>query len=244
MPFPKDPFAFADALADVLRLPDEALAMSYLYMNKYLRFHRSSTTPDPLDPYTLSLSTISLASKSTESPRRLSSILLPAHALLHPSSSTEQQPLVIPSPTYDTLRATLVQADLILLRVLGFQLHLPSPLEYLQRYLERAMEGVDTVGEAFDEWDREAKDEYGVLSEIMEGRMGRRCRAKAVDACRNYELANLFSARAVALGAVYVVLEASRLRIEQGVSEWVKDIGSGKVDNEDFEEVVAILRKT
>lgn len=62
--------------------------------------------------------------------------------------------------------------------------------------------------------------------------------------CRNYELANLFSARAVALGAVYVVLEASRLRIEQGVSEWVKDIGSGKVDNEDFEEVVAILRKT
>ncbi len=44
------------------------------------------------------------------------------------------------------------------------------------------MEGVDTVGEAFDEWDREAKEEYGVLSEIMEGRMGRRCRAKAVDA--------------------------------------------------------------
>ncbi|CAL8580337.1 hypothetical protein XPA_006065 [Xanthoria parietina] len=106
------------------------------------------------------------------------------------------------------------------------------------------MEGVDTVGEAFDEWDREAKEEYGVLSEIMEGRMGRRCRAKAVDACRNYELANLFPARAVALGAVYVSLEASRLRIEQGVSEWVKDIGSGKVDKEDFEEVVAILRNT
>ncbi len=62
--------------------------------------------------------------------------------------------------------------------------------------------------------------------------------------CRNYELANLFPARAVALGAVYVSLEASRLRIEQGVSEWVKDIGSGKVDKEDFEEVVAILRNT
>ncbi|KAL8851704.1 MAG: hypothetical protein Q9221_003435 [Calogaya cf. arnoldii] len=199
MPSPKDPNAFTDALADILRLPDEALAMSYIYMNKYLRFHRTSEFPDPLDPYvslpsqfhtqqiihftcqTLSLSTISLASKATESPRRLSSILLPAHALLHPSS-TKQQTLTIPSPTYDALRATLVQADLILLRVLGFQLHLPSPLEYLQRYLERAMEGVESVGEEFDEWDREAKDEYGILSGIMEGRVGRRCRAKAVDA--------------------------------------------------------------
>ncbi|KAL9629622.1 MAG: hypothetical protein Q9204_005168, partial [Flavoplaca sp. TL-2023a] len=235
--------------------PDEALAMSYIYMNKYLRFHRSSATPDPLDPsdhpslirQTLSLSTISIASKATESPRRLSSILLPAHALLHPPSPSTDKPtktLTIPSPLYDTLRATLVQADLILLRVLGFQLHIPSPLEYLQRYLERAMEDIENVGEGFDEWDREAKDEYGVLSGIMEGRLGRGCRAKAVDACKNYELANLFPARAVALGIVYVVLEERGLKIELGVREWVKDVGSAKVDSEDFDEVIDILRKT
>lgn len=136
-------------------------------------------------PQTLSLSSISLASKSTESPRRLSSILLPAYTLLHPPSSTTSNPtktLTIPSPLYDTLRATLVQADLILLRILGFQLHIPSPLEYLQRYLERAMEDVENAGEGFDDWDREAKDEYGVLGGIMGGRAGRSCRAKAVDA--------------------------------------------------------------
>ncbi|KAL8836782.1 MAG: hypothetical protein Q9176_006105 [Flavoplaca citrina] len=221
--------------------------MSYIYMNKYLRFHRSSATPDPLDPYTLSLSTISIASKATESPRRLSSILLPAHALLHPSSPSTgkpAKPLTIPSPLYDTLRATLVQADLILLRVLGFQLHIPSPLEYLQRYLERAMEDIENVGEGFDEWDREAKGEYGVLGGIMEGRVGRGCRAKAVDACKNYELANLFPARAVALGIVYVVLEERGLKIELGVREWVKDVGRAKVDSEDFDEVIEILRKT
>ncbi|KAL9592074.1 MAG: hypothetical protein Q9179_007086 [Wetmoreana sp. 5 TL-2023] len=51
MPVPKDPFAFTDAMADILRLPDETVAMSYLYLNKYLRFHRTSQTPDPLDPY-------------------------------------------------------------------------------------------------------------------------------------------------------------------------------------------------
>ncbi|KAL8768345.1 MAG: hypothetical protein Q9209_005379 [Squamulea sp. 1 TL-2023] len=175
--------------------------MSYIYMNKYLRFHRSSETPDPLDPdtdhpplslQTLSLSTISLSSKSTESPRRLSSILLPAHALLHPltpspssshTNSKQSQTLKIPSPTYTTLRSTLVHSELLLLRVLGFELHLPSPFQYLQRYLERAMENVENVGENFDDWDREAKDEYGVANGgIMEGRVGRMCRLRAIDA--------------------------------------------------------------
>ena len=75
-----------------------------------------------------------------------------------------------------------MQAELILLRVLAFELHLPSPLEYLQRYLERALEDVENVGEAFDEWDQDAKDEYGVQSGIMEGRLGNKCRQRAVDA--------------------------------------------------------------
>lgn len=44
------------------------------------------------------------------------------------------------------------------------------------------MEDIENVGEGFNEWDREAKDEYGILSGIMEGRVGRSCRAKAVDA--------------------------------------------------------------
>ncbi len=144
--------------------------------------HLEYTNPPILIHQTLSLCTISLASKSTESPRRLSSILLPAHALLHRSSSSTKSPLTTPSPTYDTLRATLVQAELILLRVLAFELHLPSPLEYLQRYLERAMEDVENVGEAFDEWDQDAKDEYGVQSGIMEGRLGNKCKQRAVDA--------------------------------------------------------------
>ncbi|KAL8730280.1 MAG: hypothetical protein Q9166_004163 [cf. Caloplaca sp. 2 TL-2023] len=243
-----------NALADILRLPDETLAMSYLYRNKYLRFHRSSDSPDPLDPIscdkctnplpshpqTLSLSTLSLSSKSTESPRRLSSILLPAYTLLH---SDTKPPLKSPSPTYDTLRATLVQAELILLRVLGFELHLPSPLEYLQRYLERAMEDVESVGEEFDAWEREAKDEYGVLGGMIDGRMGRGCRGMAVDACKDYQLANLFPARAVALAVVWVVLADRGLRVEKGLIEWVKDVGSDKIDVEDFEEVVEILRK-
>ncbi|KAL8952914.1 MAG: hypothetical protein Q9222_001204 [Ikaeria aurantiellina] len=186
MPLPEDRFAFTDALADTLRLPDETLGTSYLYLNKYHRFHRTSRLPDPLDPYTLSLATLSLAAKSTESPRRLSSILLPAHTLLHPTSPTSNHKtptLAIPSPIYDVLRARLVQAELILLRVLGFELRIPSPLEYLQRYLERALEEVESSGEEFDAWDREAREEYGVVNGgLMESRLGRMCREKAINA--------------------------------------------------------------
>ena len=51
MPVPQDPIAFTDAMADLLRLPDETLAMSYIYMNRYRRFQTSSASLDPLDEY-------------------------------------------------------------------------------------------------------------------------------------------------------------------------------------------------
>ena len=31
--------------------PDETLAMSYVYLNRYERFQNSSSSADPLDPY-------------------------------------------------------------------------------------------------------------------------------------------------------------------------------------------------
>ena len=51
MPIPQDPIAFTDAMADLLRLPDETLAMSYIYLNRYRRFQTSSASLDPLDQY-------------------------------------------------------------------------------------------------------------------------------------------------------------------------------------------------
>ncbi|KAL8904926.1 MAG: hypothetical protein Q9207_002956 [Kuettlingeria erythrocarpa] len=242
MPTAQNELAFTDAMADILRLPDQTLALAYLYLNKYLRFHRTSQSSDPLDSYTLSLATLSLAAKSTESPRRLSSILLPAYALLYRPSTPASSSLAIPSPKYDALRATLVQAELILLRILGFELRLPSPLDFLQRYLERAMEDVDRGGEDYDAWEKEAREEYGVIDGVMDTRMGKACRTEVVEACKDYQLANLFPTRAVALGVVYTVLEDRELRIEMQPREWVKDVGSGKVDHEDFEEVVEILK--
>lgn len=150
------------------------------------------------NPQTLSLATLSLASKSTESPRRLRELLVPAHRLLHYSPSPlssdvllpepsfpkpliTQPPLAIPSPAYDALRATLVSAELLLLRVLGFELRLPLPLDFLDRYVSRALEDVVEVGEDYDRWDPEMREEYGVVGRADTG-LARACRAKAIEA--------------------------------------------------------------
>lgn len=114
-------------------------------------------------------------------------ILFPAHRLLHrlpttSSSNAIAEPLTVPSAIYDTLRTTLVQAELILLRVLGFELRIPLPLDFLPRYLERAMSDIVDVGEDYDSWGREEKEEYGVVKDAMETGIGRACRARAVEA--------------------------------------------------------------
>lgn len=113
-------------------------------------------------------------------------ILLPAHRLLHrrneASSDPISQPLVIPSTIYDSLRATLVQAELMLLRILGFELRIPLPLDYLPRYVERAMEDIVGASEDYDSWGKEEKEEYGVLKDCMDTSFGRACRSKAISA--------------------------------------------------------------
>lgn len=136
---------------------------------------------------TLALACLSVGSKSTEAPRRIREILFPAHCLLrqHEAAVTANpmtQPLMVPSETYDILRATLVQAELILLRVLGFELRIPLPLDYLPRYLERAMGDVAEAGEDYDAWANEEKEEYGVMKSAMDSGIGKACRAEAVGA--------------------------------------------------------------
>ncbi|KAL8797158.1 MAG: hypothetical protein Q9195_000625 [Heterodermia aff. obscurata] len=221
--------------------------MSYIYLNKYKRFQTSSTAPNPLDSYTLALATLSLASKATESPRRLRELLLPAHHLLHSSSPAQHDvdanqnslsgPLKIPSEAYDMLRATLVQAELMLLRVLSFELKLPSPMDYLPRYLERIMEDSNDVGEDYETWGKEYRAEYGVVEGGWMGtRLGKRASEMVLFA--NYQLANFFPPRAVALACVYKALEATGLMLKEEMAEWTDQISSGKVDVEDLKEVI------
>ena len=112
-------------------------------------------------------------------------ILLPAHRLLHNQHDQETdmaKRLTVPSETYDRLRATIVQAELVLLRVLGFELRFPLPLTYLPRYLNRAFENVERAGEDYEGWDAEKRAEYGVIGSPMNTVMGRAITIKALEA--------------------------------------------------------------
>lgn len=57
---------------------------------------------------------------------------------------------------------------------------------------------------------------------------------------KNYQLANFFPARAVAVGCLYMVLKKRGMLVHNR-DRWVDHITSGKVDVEDFEEVLEEL---
>lgn len=61
--------------------------------------------------------------------------------------------------------------------------------------------------------------------------------------CKDYQLANLYPARVVALGCVSVVMVERGLRSAKGTARWIERISGGKVNIEDFEETVDILRR-
>ena len=113
-------------------------------------------------------------------------ILPPAYRIILHSQSkgspSSQDELTIPSILYDNLRATLVQAELLLLRVLGFELRLPLPLDYVPRYLHRALQPYLDVSDDYDSWSREEREEYCVLGHVRGTSLGKRCSEKAVEA--------------------------------------------------------------
>jgi hypothetical protein len=94
-----------------------------------------------------SLAAISLASKASEHPRRLREILVPAyqfrpHRFLKLTLSIvnpDKPPLTFPSDLYDSLRYSTVTSELILLRILKFELRILLPQAYLPRLISRVL---------------------------------------------------------------------------------------------------------
>ncbi len=97
------------------------------------------------------------------------------------------KPLTFPSVLYDSLRATIVQAELILLRILKFELRIPIPYEFLPRYLERTV-GELNLGsngwggtEDYDGQGKEFQEEYKVV-DFMDTGVARACRVRILEA--------------------------------------------------------------
>ena len=59
--------------------------------------------------------------------------------------------------------------------------------------------------------------------------------------CKNYQLSNFVPARVLAVACTYVTFQVYGLNIGSDKSIWLEEVTSGKVDMEDFDEVVNIL---
>jgi hypothetical protein len=129
---------------------------------------------------TLALAALSLASKVSEAPRRLRELIIPGYALIQGHKGTHPK-LKIPSMEYDGLRASLVRVELLLLRVLGFDLRVSSPFDFLERYISRALEDYDSVAEEYEQSGKETMEEYGVGG-LMDTSFARECGMKALQA--------------------------------------------------------------
>ncbi|KAF3931235.1 Cyclin-T1-4 [Dactylella cylindrospora] len=224
----KNAVSFMALMGDILRLQEESLAMAYLYMHKYRKFIRDSndrsseSIPDFLDPHTLALTCLSLSTKSTESPRRLRNLILPAYSLLHPTSP----PLPIPSHLYDTLRATLVTSELHLLRILKFELRLPIPHDYLPRMLYLSISVIP--GEEYGDYGTEKQAEDKIAG-ITDTSLGRQCVSLATRCVAVYSIATFYDAKTIAAGVLSVVLRGNGIRPGEGEERWLEMVSGGSM---------------
>ncbi|KAF3088765.1 Cyclin- protein fam58a [Orbilia oligospora] len=232
----KDAVSFMALLADILRLQEQTLAMAYLYLHKYRKFIRDSKNrPDPvpdfLDPHTLALTTLSLSTKSTESPRRLRALITPAYSILHPNVP----PIEVPSHKYDTIRGTIVTAELHLLRILKFELRHALPHDYIPRILDKSLSIVP--GEDYDRQDDDRKEEDGIMKS-QDTFLGRQCMGLATRCLAEYSVATFYDARTIACGVVAVVLDGSGILRAESMDGWVRRVGGGNVEIEDYRDVI------
>ncbi|KAI5799983.1 hypothetical protein EDC01DRAFT_612759 [Geopyxis carbonaria] len=234
---PNDSNAFLTLVSDSLRLRDETLTMAFVYINKYHHYlNKEGEAENLLDDHTLALASLSLATKGTESPRRLREFLLPAYELLNPMGS----PLVFPSVLYDSLRLTLVDAELLLLRILKFDIRLTLPYEYLPRVLEKILSPNGT--DHFDFLEIDDKEEIAAVN-IKDTSLGRAVWVLVGEAMKSYDLVNFFSARTVALACVYFCLEERRITVQADKAAWLKTLTGDKVYYGNFLDAVNELRK-
>lgn len=135
---------------------------------------------------------------------------------------------------------TLVTAELLLLRILKFDLRLPLPFEYLPVMLRR---GLALDGTAhLEDLVADERDEVNVV-DVRDTTLGRAVRALAGEAMRSYRLVNYFSPRAVAVACLWVCATDCGLDLPADREPWVRRVTADKVDLEDFEDAVKDIRE-
>ncbi|KAK9388074.1 hypothetical protein V1515DRAFT_635241 [Lipomyces mesembrius] len=261
---PNNALQFLFLLGEVLRLPLNTICTALVFSHKYHVFTKSARQlaeqagqqySELIDDYSLSITCLSLATKATESPRRLRELLVPAYHLLHGPSVPR---LTFPSHAYDALRAGIVYFELVLLRILdyetGIRTALSSNFAILERALDRGIsahvygvkdladiirgsmqEGSTTTRSAARQ-DQDYADEYGIVC-LYSTAIGRTAIDWVLICYQKEEVALSFKPAAIAAASIYMAILDRGYAIECAIEEWVSRVARNGLDKS--EDIVA-----
>ncbi|KAG5520128.1 hypothetical protein PMAC_001204 [Pneumocystis sp. 'macacae'] len=220
--------SFLILLSSILRLPEETTTLASIYYHKYHRWLEKISQDEPLyliDDYTLAIASLSLASKTTEQFRRMREFLVPAYSIINPSKPR----LTFPSEFYDSLRDSVVNAELILLRVLKFDIKIMLPFSYLTKALHLTL----TVWHSETTDPALQKETYLVNTAI-----GRYARCCIMDAISDYRLSTLYDPQTLSNACLWYALRNFKIIPEEKFLSWVILVtGSTKI-HEDIQDAV------
>ncbi|KAG4303841.1 hypothetical protein PORY_002770 [Pneumocystis oryctolagi] len=221
-------YSFLVLLSSILRLPEETIALASIYYHRYHRWLEKISQDGLLhllDNYTLAIASLSLASKATEQFRRMREFLVPAYSILNPTKPR----LTFPSEFYDSLRDSIVNAELILLRVLKFDLKIILPFSYLTKALHLTL----------TTWHSETtepilqKEAYLINTVI-----GRHARCRIMDAMSDYRLSTLYDPQTLSNACLWYVLRDFEIFSEEKFSSWVVSVTGSTQIHEDIQDAI------
>ncbi|CCJ30123.1 unnamed protein product [Pneumocystis jirovecii] len=220
--------SFITLLSSILRLPEETTALAFVYYHRYHRWIEKISQDESLyliDDYTLAISSLSLASKATEQFRRMREFLVPAYSIINPSKPR----LTFPSEFYDSLRDSVVNAELILLRVLKFDIKIILPFSYLTKALHLTL----------TTWHSETTDPTLQKEKyLINTAIGRYARCRIMDAISDYRLSTLYDPQTLSSACLWHALRDFRIFPEEKFLSWVLLITGSTEIHEDIQDAI------
>ncbi|KAG4301775.1 hypothetical protein PCANB_002180 [Pneumocystis canis] len=221
-------YSFLVLLSSILRLPEETIALASIYYHKYHRWLEKVSQNESLnliDDYTLAIASLSLASKATEQFRRMREFLVPAYSILNPTKPR----LTFPSEFYDSLRDSIVNAELFLLRVLKFDLKIMLPFSYLTKALHLTL----TIWETETTDSTPYRDTY-----LMNTVIGRHARCRIMDAMSDYRLSTLYDPQTLSSACLWYALRDFKIFPNEKFMSWVISVTGSRQIHEDIQDAI------
>lgn len=117
--------------ATKLQMSDVALATATMILHKFMKSSPPNTAKNPIDPFLVAMTAIYMAGKIEEEELKIRNVINVCYRTFH----HDKPPLEL-DDTFWALRHSIIQTELVIVRVLSFHLVFNHPHQYLLSYLD------------------------------------------------------------------------------------------------------------